>query len=480
MTEQAHDDPARLAASQRCRVVLPAGAGKTELIARGVLCNSSAEGQQLVLTHTHAGVHAIKDRLRKLRVSATAYRVQTLDGFALRFVRHFPGLAGTTISEPENGRAWEEVRQGAARIFRSKHLRRVLRQSYAGIYVDEYQDCGLRQHELVLLLAEELPTRILGDPLQGIFEFDGVVDWARQVAPEFPELSVTEMPWRWQKTNPELGKRLQEIRRCLIEGRTFSLEASGVIAWLSQRPENQVKACHEAAEPGKNVVALHRWANQCHSLARRLNGSFSSMEELASKELMRTAVALDEAASTEVPALMLDFAKRCMTRLPPGIGQAVKSFRAGKRPRTSPGRKNQEVYFNLNHLADEPSPEAMLKAMDAVEGIPETFIHRRECWHEMKRALRIYQAERSSGVESLKDAVLRVRDRTRRLGRMAERRAISRTLLVKGLEYDHAILLDADQMKDARELYVAFTRGRSALTVISENRRFWRPAVPIE
>jgi hypothetical protein len=37
--------------------------------------------------------------------------------------------------------------------------------------VDEYQDCSLDQHELICLLSEILPCRILGDPLQGIFSF---------------------------------------------------------------------------------------------------------------------------------------------------------------------------------------------------------------------------------------------------------------------------------------------------------------------
>jgi DNA helicase-2/ATP-dependent DNA helicase PcrA len=44
---------------------------------------------------------------------------------------------------------------------------------------------------------------------------------------------------------------------------------------------------------------------------------------------------------------------------------------------------------------------------------------------------------------------------------------VSRTVLVKGLEFDHALVLDADSM-DAQNLYVAMTRGSRSLTVLSK------------
>lgn len=39
------------------------------------------------------------------------------------------------------------------------------------------------------------------------------------------------------------------------------------------------------------------------------------------------------------------------------------------------------------------------------------------------------------------------------------------TLLVKGREYDHAVILDADSL-NARDLYVVMTRGAKSLTII--------------
>jgi hypothetical protein len=89
-SSRADEDARRLSESSRCSVVLPAGAGKTQLIAKAVLHNSREEGRQLILTHTHAGLAALKGRLRRLGVPGGAYRILTLDGFALRFTRHYP------------------------------------------------------------------------------------------------------------------------------------------------------------------------------------------------------------------------------------------------------------------------------------------------------------------------------------------------------------------------------------------------------
>jgi hypothetical protein len=43
---------------------------------------------------------------------------------------------------------------------------------------------------------------------------------------------------------------------------------------------------------------------------------------------------------------------------------------------------------------------------------------------------------------------------------------VSRTLLVKGLEFDHAVVLNGAEY-DVRNLYVAMTRGSKSLTVLS-------------
>ena len=64
------------------------------------------------------------------------------------------------------------------------------------------------------------------------------------------------------------------------------------------------------------------------------------------------------------------------------------------------------------------------------------------------------------------DATIRVREENRLVGRPLPRRAVGSTLLLKGLEAEVAVVLYADDL-DARNLYVAMTRGSKALTVCS-------------
>ena len=52
---------------------------------------------------------------------------------------------------------------------------------------------------------------------------------------------------------------------------------------------------------------------------------------------------------------------------------------------------------------------------------------------------------------------------------ISHRKLIGTTLLVKALEYDHAVILDADSL-DAKNLYVAMTRGAKTLTIVGGQR----------
>jgi len=192
------DERAREFASKpRALVVAAAGCGKTELIAKAVAISPSE--RQLVLTHTHAGVRALRERLKKMGVSPKACRVETIDGFALRYAAAFPRISACTVPEPSEGCDWVSVRESCRRAFDNRHIRHVFTQSYTGFYVDEYQDCTVSQHRLVLQLARLRPCRIVGDPLQAVFGFDcsdPLPDWNKDVTPQFERLADLVEPHR--------------------------------------------------------------------------------------------------------------------------------------------------------------------------------------------------------------------------------------------------------------------------------------------
>jgi DNA helicase-2/ATP-dependent DNA helicase PcrA len=75
----------------------------------------------------------------------------------------------------------------------------------------------------------------------------------------------------------------------------------------------------------------------------------------------------------------------------------------------------------------------------------------------------------SKGTTILEAANLYQRE-MRHMGRpISHQKLIGTTLLVKGLEFDHAVILDADLL-GAKDLYVAITRGSKSLTIICSSR----------
>jgi hypothetical protein len=83
------------------------------------------------------------------------------------------------------------------------------------------------------------------------------------------------------------------------------------------------------------------------------------------------------------------------------------------------------------------------------------------------------KALQSSGPDvGFLEAVKRIREQQRVLGRLLPKKAVGSPLLLKGLEGDVAVILDAsdfdrDAAKNRKNLYVAMTRGSRKLVICS-------------
>ena len=73
----------------RGSVTAPAGCGKTQLIV-DALARHHGPKPILVLTHTNAGVMALRSRLKTAEVPTSSYKLATLDGWAMRLAATFP------------------------------------------------------------------------------------------------------------------------------------------------------------------------------------------------------------------------------------------------------------------------------------------------------------------------------------------------------------------------------------------------------
>ncbi len=460
------DISSMLAEAERAYLIAAAGYGKTEEIAKAVAL--STNGRQLVLTHTHAGVRSLRNRFKALGVPSSNYHLDTIAGWALRSAASYPTRSGITDSTP-TGDAWKEVYQASANLLDEPFFRQVLQISYAGVYVDEYQDCVASQHRLILGISEILPCRILLDPLQGIFDFqrdDPIVKWKVDIEPNFQKLPELTTPWRWRIGNRQLGNWLSAFRHALLRGESIDLRKSPV-QWLPKNPTNQRQTCFDFVKTGeKSVVAIHKWPQSAHRFASRLRGTFTSMEEMESKDLLTWSSEIDQFEGTARVVAIIDFAAKCMTRVSSELRSARNSFEKGKMPNIASYKKHQNVIQALLAVTSTNDLAPVLSALHLIGQIDGAVLYRRELWNEMPRAIRAYQ---TGDFDSLQDAAWHIRDQARRYGRKVDYRTVARTLLIKGLEFDHAIVLDADQLDDAKNLYVAMTRGAKSLVVLSKS-----------
>ena len=115
-------------------VVAPAGYGKTHLIALAV---NESKNRQLILTHTFAGVHALKKKLQILDVSSSKYQIDTIASFTLRLCLAYPKTSGWNIEKPA-GIQWNDLYNSGIKLLEKEFIKRIIRNSYIGVYVDEY------------------------------------------------------------------------------------------------------------------------------------------------------------------------------------------------------------------------------------------------------------------------------------------------------------------------------------------------------
>jgi hypothetical protein len=449
-------------------IIAPAGFGKTYLIAESV---KHCEGRQLILTHTFAGIDSIKSKLANQNVPSSQYHIDTIASFALKWVHAYPVNAGWTIDDPKTDQDWKSLYQKSTSLFAKSFVQKVFKSTYTGVFVDEYQDCSLVQHQLVNNLVELRPTRLIGDPLQAIFDFGyGVVDWEKSIKPQFDELGTLTVPWRWKLSGAEpLGKWLFEIRDIIAAGKLPNAprELQGFIHTHQDLddPKDQERLTEfrkRGKEEGSCIVVYPgngEYKNKTHVLSKSLSGMFTSIEEVEGKPLNRTIDKLTKPISHSAKLVVaISFAKSCMTSVGTLLPKATVEGRTAKingrtrLPLLAQAANDYVASGNITHL------------IDLIKGLgkhAKTKVYRRDLFSRFLSVLSYAKAL------PLDEAIKRYRQDFRHLGRPVRMsNQIGTTLLVKGLEYDHCIVAYPTKMS-AKEFYVALTRGTKSVTVIS-------------
>lgn len=447
-------------------VVAPAGHGKTEIIA-----NVAAMGQRaLILTHTHAGVHAIRARLKRLEIPRARVAVDTIAGWCMRYAHAFPGAAQPPDGMPQSGEQWNQLYRGATWALGVQAVREVIAASYDRILIDEYQDCHGLQHQLAIELSGIVPTLIFGDPMQGIFEFAGAtLSWDREIHPGFPFAGTLENPHRWAGKNPKLGQWIAETRLKLMRGEAIDL-ADSRIGYRESDDAFDMGTLFEGID-GKegSFAAIHCNKTICYRLAKAANGGYQAIEEVAANRLREFASAWDRATDRA-------------SRLRAFTGLVDDCFH--KKPVLDdepPDPEDAAVQHAMRNLVpgldNGNGAETVAQMFALARKRPRWKLYRNELWRDAERAATEVAADRA---ETMVAAALGVRQRVSNSGRKMPKRTVSTPLLLKGLEFDHVVIPDATHFADERQaqaklFYVAISRATRSLTISSSERTIQFP-----
>ncbi|WP_037424950.1 UvrD-helicase domain-containing protein [Sinorhizobium sp. CCBAU 05631] len=460
----------------RCgSVTAPAGCGKTQLIADS-LARHLERKPTLVLTHTNAGVAALRSRLERAGVRSSSYRLATLDGWALRTLKTFPARSGIDLEHLELAKPRDDypaIKRAAASLLGGRHIDDILDASYSRLIVDEYQDCGPEQHQMVCHLSTVLPTVVLGDPMQEIFSWQGAhPDWEDDVCSTFASVGELSTPWRWIRADAEgFGRWLLEGRRTLMAGNQIDLrDAPPEVEWVAldgvDDDEKQRRACLvKSPQRGGEVLIMAAGVQRDlqRQIARQTPGAVT-VENVDLTDVIDFAASinLDPPGDLET---VLEFASEVMTN----VDRTDLIRRVAVLERGAGRKEATAAEVAASDYRKTGSAEDLVKLFMTLEGNPGARTFRPEILRTCIQALR---ACTPGTPGSFLDAALRIREQSRIIGRRVPPRAVGSPLLLKGLEADVAVILNAaefDRMpiRNMKNLYVAITRGSRKLVVCS-------------
>lgn len=459
-----------LTATNNAAIIAPAGHGKTEMLAEIV---NRSSGKLLLLTHTNAGVDAIKKRLINMNISSSRYNLETIASFCIKWCNSYCSTCDidknlSPLVKEQAKAYYAQFYTGALTLFSKIWIGNVLKATYTRIIVDEYQDCTMEQHYIMLQLFKHLPLIALGDPMQGIFSFAGpLVDWNNL---EYPIVNIKTHPWRWEKTNRQLGSYLSDVRNALLpslDGNQSCIDIvdSNFVCVIHPNNFNLFNLIPELNNYS-SVVFITKWESKQMEICARYRGLFQYDEKQECPDLFNFAEEFDRNENCKLALLTLEFIKKCSA----GITTELKSYiERLKSDSTDFSRisKHPEVGVLISALCSTGSKQSMYSLIKYFDDNDPFKLYRKELYCEMLRAIKYAYEHNLTIFESAnhirKDAHLQKRYSNFKY-------LSSRTLLAKGLEFD-CIIVDMQEKLSAKEFYVAMTRAKKMIYIISSTHK---------
>jgi DNA helicase-2/ATP-dependent DNA helicase PcrA len=140
--------------------------------------------------------------------------------------------------------------------------------------------------------------------------------------------------------------------------------------------------------------------------------------------------------------------------------KAVKSHIQG-------GKQGQKAFQDLfpftDRVIETGSRESMLELLRAIDTRTKTSLYRPEMFSAMQAAMRLNADDPN---EPLADRVWEVQNCIRHIGRKFGRSSVGSILLVKGLEFDHSVIVHQPTMSN-KDWYVALTRATKSIRILA-------------
>lgn len=465
------EEIALIQSKQNAAIIAPAGHGKTEMITDLV---DKLPGKKLVLTHTNAGVDALQQRMNRKNLSKDKYYLSTISSFCMKWCDAYPKTAGIDPAvKISDNNYYPMVHAGTVRIFQNEWARKVIEATYSCIIVDEYQDCIIAQHQIFVELNKTVPVYVLGDPLQAIFGFkEKLVSWKNIC---FDNTPIDTYPWRWEKTNPALGKYLNDVRTQLLpglDGHTVRLPTVSIqnVVYRISTSELHDNSFYRIVDKYDSVLYIAKWEPDTIAFSKGTGGYFQHDEKQNLIDLYNYAQMLDNDDGRTRANVIFDFISECAS----GITTELKSYeshikngnfdfhRISKFPEF--GNRMERLYKYHGH-------NDMIAVLDWIKDESTFRIYRRELFSEMRRSIRRANDLNISITQAAQEIRMIPGNQSKYAG---FKRLASRTLLSKGLEFDCVII---DLSKTSRkgnnrysstEMYVAMTRAMKMIYFVSD------------
>lgn len=453
-------------------IIAPAGYGKTYTIAEAI---SSYKGDKkvLVLTHTHAGIASLREKFEQKGFAPSAYHLDTICSFALDLTKTFHIPKNEIPKESDANVLFDYAVEHATIILKANPIKHLLSIKFEHLIVDEYQDCTLAQHHMVLELAKTLKTHLLGDPLQGIFGFRGqqIVDFNDDsFSPFLQNCQLLETPWRWKNAGrDELGQDLARIREKLLAREDIDLQEYHSIIWVSgaeddyAKPQTDIKKelFHELS---KGAVIIHP---NCSSVEPRKAvvkhyPMLQLIEPIDGQDYYSYCQQFDNHSGQALIKDISDMMRKVCNKS--CIDNWIKPDGTLKSKKKNEDQAiMSKLVSAINPLLKEKTYLNIANLIVSIARLPEIVIYRKEFIRDIYHTL--VDANKLGLTAS--ESIVRNRNLLRRKGRKVMQKSIGTTLLTKGLEFDKVVILNAQQFNDPRHFYVALTRCSEKLVVIS-------------